>query len=931
MSTSPQANISTWSAAPAVLAAQFPALLATLMAVSLAHAESSTNAQSDLVKIDVEHQSVHNTTTALHLSSSTRAVLQTMRTADDGSEIVRIAETGDEPPGRAGAVFGLLRWPTLNASGEVVFRGEYANVSSGNEGVYRFRSGVLERVIDDGFNFSPPDQSGASSYTGFGPPLINDDGHVAFQAGFSFGDGNQGLYIVRAGQAERIFDNNPAAPVPGQPGATWSLFPMTAGFYGLLAESGHAATIARYRDAGFVEHEGVYVGTPETGVIVAADASTVPPGQAPGVRFTGFDPFMAMAGHGSVVFTASYAGGVGQAGIYRFNPDGPGLIRIADGSVALPGQPGASFDSFDQFPTANAASLVAFGASYVQGNGSLGIFTHDSAGTMGVVVDNSGAFSVPDHPGKSFTVFGPPVINAAGNVAFVAEFGSGPDDVGVFLNTDAGLVRVFDLADAVPGQPGAAFSQLGSIALNAAGEIAITARYTGGVGDEGIYRWDDAGLRRVIDESQDLFGRAPTNLDMMLGTGGSGGHDGKPRGMNDAGQIVFRATFANADTGVYLATPTGDCRPDSGPEAEIETLLIGDPGNPPDTNGLGSVPVEYRIGTFELTNAQYTRFLNAIAASDPNGVYDEVMTTSLRGGIVRNGIPGSYTYTTKPGFADKPASGFSWADAARYCNWLHNGAPTGSQGQATTEDGAYDLSRPLTDIVRKPGARWFLPTQNEWYKAAYYDPIDPGADAMGTPDYWNYPTRSDDPPVQAVGDASGDIINPGANVANYERGVDWNGTDCNDPNAPCGNISTVGSAGATSPWGAFDMGGNIYEWTEDLGLPIPGDPVLPTRIARGGDFANALVLLTRNLDINLNMQVNAANIGVRVARVVCEPSPCGPADLAAPFGTLDLGDVQTFITAFTTGDPAADLAEPMGQLDLADIFSFVAEFLAGCP
>jgi hypothetical protein len=58
---------------------------------------------------------------------------------------------------------------------------------------------------------------------------------------------------------------------------------------------------------------------------------------------------------------------------------------------------------------------------------------------------------------------------------------------------------------------------------------------------------------------------------------------------------------------------------------------------------------------------------------------------------------------------------------------------------------------------------------------------------------------------------------------------------------------------------------------------------------------------------------------------------CNAADLAEPFGVLDLSDITTFVGAFTTGDPAADLAEPFGVFDLADITAFVGAFTAGCP
>ena len=124
----------------------------------------------------------------------------------------------------------------------------------------------------------------------------------------------------------------------------------------------------------------------------------------------------------------------------------------------------------------------------------------------------------------------------------------------------------------------------------------------------------------------------------------------------------------------------------------VETVAVADPDNPADTNGLGSVFRRFRIGTFEVTNAQYVVLLNAVAADDTNGLFNTLMTSSDRGGIIRNGLPGSYTYELKPDFDDKPVNAVSWYDAARFCNWLHNDQPSGAQTPATTEDGAYDMT-----------------------------------------------------------------------------------------------------------------------------------------------------------------------------------------------------------------------------------------------
>ena len=65
---------------------------------------------------------------------------------------------------------------------------------------------------------------------------------------------------------------------------------------------------------------------------------------------------------------------------------------------------------------------------------------------------------------------------------------------------------------------------------------------------------------------------------------------------------------------------------------------------------------------------------------------------------------------------------------------------------------------------------------------------------------------------------------------------------------------------------------------------------------------------------------------------VTEPAlNCNDADIAEPFGILDLADINAFISAFGSGGEDADIAEPFGVLDLADINAFISAFTAGCP
>ena len=154
--------------------------------------------------------------------------------------------------------------------------------------------------------------------------------------------------------------------------------------------------------------------------------------------------------------------------------------------------------------------------------------------------------------------------------------------------------------------------------------------------------------------------------------------------------------------------------------APMEFVTVGDAGNA-DDNHLrggeywGSVAYEYNIGKYEVTNAQYTVFLNAVAASDPYGLYKEEMggTADLRGGITRTGSDGSYTYATKTNMADKPVNWVDWNNAAAFSNWLTTGDKSSgyytmtSSGVATSNAHSHDAYAAIN------GLTYFIPTEDE--------------------------------------------------------------------------------------------------------------------------------------------------------------------------------------------------------------------------
>lgn len=228
-----------------------------------------------------------------------------------------------------------------------------------------------------------------------------------------------------------------------------------------------------------------------------------------------------------------------------------------------------------------------------------------------------------------------------------------------------------------------------------------------------------------------------------------------------------------------------------------------DPGTSFGSLRFGAVGYEYRIGTYEVTNAQYAAFLNAVAATDPNGLYNTFMSADSRGGITRSGSAGSYTYAVKANMGNKPVNYVSWYDAARMSNWMSNG-----QGSGGTESGVYNFSGPTTllSITRDLSnpRQVFLPTEDEWYKAAYHQPASQGGDADG---YWAYATQTNFGGINlAAATSTGDVANPGQFTANFGFGADWNGLN--------GNVTTVGSAGSLTYYGLLDMNGNVEEWMQ---------------------------------------------------------------------------------------------------------------------
>jgi formylglycine-generating enzyme required for sulfatase activity len=201
----------------------------------------------------------------------------------------------------------------------------------------------------------------------------------------------------------------------------------------------------------------------------------------------------------------------------------------------------------------------------------------------------------------------------------------------------------------------------------------------------------------------------------------------------------------------------------------IDWVTVGNAGNAADTTGYGAVNYEYKIGKYEVTNAQYGAFLNAAAKTDSYGLYNSNMSTY---GVTRSGSSGSFSYSVTGALANRPVVYVSWFDAARFANWLANG-----QGGGDTETGSYTLNGATTGILlANATAQIYIPTEDEWYKAAYYNTV--------SQTYSLYPNGQ-------------------------------NSITTADANYSSNGATDVGTySGDTSSYGTFDQGGNAVEWND---------------------------------------------------------------------------------------------------------------------
>lgn len=323
---------------------------------------------------------------------------------------------------------------------------------------------------------------------------------------------------------------------------------------------------------------------------------------------------------------------------------------------------------------------------------------------------------------------------------------------------------------------------------------------------------------------------------------------------------------------------------------DYETVAVGNPGNAADSTTFGAVAYAYRIGKYEVTVADYAAFLNAVAKTDPYGLWNNAMQAAPSiAGITRTGSPGSYAYVVMTGSSGAsvysqggtapfrtttgvdsgrfPITYVSWFNAARFANWMANGQPNGEQGSATTENGTYRLdgatnagrapARNATNPNTGSAPRFFLPTENEWYKAAFYDPALDG----GRGGYHRYATRSSVAPGNALPGSGVSSTRPESNQSNYIFGSAYlySVTQAAAIDTSQCYLTPVGTFTQTfSAYGAFDMNGNVWELNS-----LVAESSLNVGI-RGGAWTSLASYMASTYYLGSAPYSTASNVGFRL-------------------------------------------------------------------
>jgi sulfatase modifying factor 1 len=381
----------------------------------------------------------------------------------------------------------------------------------------------------------------------------------------------------------------------------------------------------------------------------------------------------------------------------------------------------------------------------------------------------------------------------------------------------------------------------------------------------------------------------------------------------------------------------------AGAAVGFDWALIGNSGNAADTlvmdkgpaadytTGYGAVGYDYQISKYDVTNSQYVTFLNTVdpAGTNPLNLWDKNMQehviqdrglqVATTGGINRDlAAAEGARYSVKPGQEQFPAVWVRWSSAARFVNWLSNG-----QGAGGTENGVYDMSVLTTGFATPParaaGATVFLPSEDEFYKAAYYDPSLNG----GVGGYWQYGTQTNTPPASSPPPGTAPAANIGVGNTGGGGTADTMALTGQPYDATLSYLTDVGAyATSTSAYGLYDTDGLIYNWTETTKALYGSDfPVIRGGSWRFGEEYDGAAY--RNIYSGANV-AGYASIGFRVAGL-----PTVPSDIVIDVASGTVTQAQAGYAEIATADSVTKTGAGTLVFDAANAYTGPTTVSAG--
>jgi len=314
-------------------------------------------------------------------------------------------------------------------------------------------------------------------------------------------------------------------------------------------------------------------------------------------------------------------------------------------------------------------------------------------------------------------------------------------------------------------------------------------------------------------------------------------------------------------------------RADVDPVSGVDLVRVGAVGNAPWAGdgtlgdraiGRGSVGYEYSIGKYEVTTAQWVEFFNA-AFDRSDGPLPNLTPPTHWGAVSTTpNNPGGQRWRVPAGNEMMPVGNISWRMSAMLCNWYENHKST---DRSAFMNGAYDVSTfgysgtTFTDqFYHNPGAHYWIPTWDEWLKAAHYDPNKNGPGEAG---WWKFAMKRDTYPAYGP---------PGAMVDGELAQANAGWTSIDFPGYDPLSVPLGAYPNAPSPWGLLDAAGGSSEWTEEIRFVVGLYPTFrgidgSSRItSTGPDFVNFIGAEYPS--------INLLDYGFRIASSVPAPGSC---------------------------------------------------------